>query len=221
VEREAATGLGLNTAAAIAATAERDERMRRAPLAAEEVAAVLRTSSLTAEQERYITVRWGCELARAELNERRSRHKFYAARTVAVIGAVILPALIGLQLDGTAAEAVRWTAFAVSLVVAIATALEQLFRNGQRWRLYRGKRDELRAIGWRWTTRIGSTDQAGRRRAPSFDRFARDVEEIIDRYDDRYLEEVLLPTRGDGNDTTDDREDDAAPESIKDREVAR
>jgi hypothetical protein len=177
-----------------------------------QVAEILAASKLTAAQTRYVIGRWGEEVVGASRKERTSRQHFYASRTVAVTGAVLLPPLISLQLSGTAGEVFRWIAFGLSLVVAIATALEELFRNGQRWRLYRGKRDDLSAAAWIWSCSLGSYAGMPPESDPAFQQFADGVETTLERYGALYVEEVLVPARprpdparnGDETETTTD-----------------
>src|SRR5262249_30766274 len=66
-----------------------------------------------------------------------NRRWFYQLQGTASASAVIIPALVGLNLSGTGGIFVRWATFVVGLIGALATAALQLFRVGPRWRLNR------------------------------------------------------------------------------------
>ena len=77
-----------------------------------------------------------------------SRKAFYILRTIALISAIAVPSLVGLNLSGTGGSVVRWLTFALSLITAIVTGIVTLYRLSNRWLMYRKIRDDLMAIGW-------------------------------------------------------------------------
>lgn len=82
------------------------------------------------------------ELDRRRGLERRWREVFWLARYVILSGSLVLPVLI------TAGKSVTWLNFAaivVSILVALATAMEALLRSGRKWRLYRQGADRMPA----------------------------------------------------------------------------
>ena len=61
-----------------------------------------------------------------------------------------MPALVSLNLDGHGASFVRWAAFTVSLMVALAVAIEEFFHYGDRWRHFRRTAEWLKIEGWQF-----------------------------------------------------------------------
>ena len=82
--------------------------------------------------------------ARVESN----RKQFYGLRLAAIISAITVPSLVGLNLSGTGGSTVRWLTFALSLIAALSTAIITLFRFGDRWLMYRALSNGLMSAGW-------------------------------------------------------------------------
>ena len=65
--------------------------------------------------------RWLDQIVWLEGKANESQRWYYALRLVAIVGGLIVPALVSLNVnDGDLRRAIVWTTFAVSLVVAIA-----------------------------------------------------------------------------------------------------
>jgi hypothetical protein len=92
--------------------------------------------------------RWKIAVRLAIRDTDHSRKAFYILRTIALVSAISVPSLVGLDLSGTGGSVVRWLAFALSLITAILTGIVTLYRLGDRWLMYRTHRDDLIAIGW-------------------------------------------------------------------------
>ena len=67
--------------------------------------------------------------ARAESNRKQT----HGLRLAAVISAISLPALLGINLSGVGNPYVPWLAFTMSLVTALSIAIIVFFRFGDRW----------------------------------------------------------------------------------------
>ena len=141
----------------------------------EKIIAALELNDL---QKQFMLDRWLDQLLwfedKAHLNQRR----YYTLRLVTIVGGVIVPALVSLSVqDRDVADAVTWAAFGLSLVVAIAAALDGFFRHGERWRSFRRVAELLKAHGWQFF------ELSGPYRAPSharaFPAFAAQVEAVI------------------------------------------
>ena len=91
---------------------------------------------------------WELEVIRAARRVESNRKEFYWFRLTAIISAIIVPSLVGLNLSGTGGAAVRWLTFSLSLVAALSTAILTLFRFGDRWLMYRTLSGELIHAGW-------------------------------------------------------------------------
>jgi hypothetical protein len=84
------------------------------------------------------------ELDRCRALEKRWRKIFWLSRYLILSGSLVLPVLI------TASKGVTWlnpVGIAVSIVVALASAVEALLRSGRKWRLYRQGADALSTEG--------------------------------------------------------------------------
>lgn len=103
---------------------------------------------LTNDVNRASWARWKKAAITAARDTEHSRQAFYILRTIALISAITVPSLVGLNLSGTGGSVVRWLTFALSLITAIVTGIVTLYRLGDRWLMYRKLRDDLMAIGW-------------------------------------------------------------------------
>jgi hypothetical protein len=111
-------------------------------------ASMIDTLSLSEREKHFLRSRWLEYVLWMESAAQRTRLRYYVLRGVTLVGAVVVPALVSLNVIGSAKTAVLWIAFAVSLVVGLCAALEGFFRLGERWRHYRRRAEELKAEGW-------------------------------------------------------------------------
>lgn len=141
----------------------------------EKIIAALELNDL---QRQFVLDRWLDQLLwfedKAHLNQRR----YYTLRLVTIVGGVIVPALVSLSVhDRDVTDALTWTTFGLSLVVAIAAALDGFFRHGERWRSFRRVAELLKAHGWQFF------ELSGPYRAPTharaFPAFSAQVEAVI------------------------------------------
>ena len=91
---------------------------------------------------------WEVAVVHAATRVESNRKEFYGLRLAAVISAITVPSLVGLNLSGTGGSAVRWLTFALSLIAALSTAIITLFRFGDRWLMYRALSNGLMSAGW-------------------------------------------------------------------------
>jgi len=143
---------------------------------------------LTNDSDRASWARWKNEVARAIKNTESSRKWFYFLRTLALISAIAVPSLVGLNLSGTGGSVVRWLTFALSLVAAVLTSIVTLFRLGDRWLMYRKLREGLLAAGWA-LVHSPDTDPQGTRRA--WNDFIRSTDDTISLYNRTYEATVI------------------------------
>lgn len=104
--------------------------------------------SLSPSEEHFLRSRWLEYLIWMESAAQRTRSRYYTLRSIIAVGAVIVPALVSLNVVGAAKTAILWVTFAVSLVVGISAALDGFFHLGERWRHYRARVEALKAEGW-------------------------------------------------------------------------
>jgi Protein of unknown function (DUF4231) len=130
-------------------------------------------SFLTDESRIAYWKEWHYAIMHAEWRAITCQTQYYILRLVALISAIVVPSLVGLNLSGTGGTVVRWLTFAFSLVAAIATSILTLYRFGDRWLMYRKLGADLMRFGWTllenantadaesaWATFIKNTDKA-------------------------------------------------------------
>jgi len=130
----------------------------------EELGTLIGTLELDDLQKQCLRSRWLDQIMWMEGRANKTRSWYYRLRLTVIIGGVIIPALVSLNTPaladvgggGSAPEAswfalvVGWTAFVLSLVVALSAAVEQFFNYGERWRHYRRMVETLKIEGWQY-----------------------------------------------------------------------
>jgi hypothetical protein len=102
-------------------------------------------------QRHYMSSRWLEQIVWLEGKAKKSQRWYYGLRLVAIVGGIVVPALVSLNInEGDIRSAVVWTTFAVSLLVAIAVAVEGFFHYGDRWRHYRRTAETMKSLGWQF-----------------------------------------------------------------------
>jgi Protein of unknown function (DUF4231) len=96
----------------------------------------------------YWAQAWELAVVNATTRVEGNRKEFYGLRLVAIISAITVPSLVGLNLSGTGGSTVRWLTFALSLIAAVSTAIITLFRFADRWLMYRTLSNSLMSAGW-------------------------------------------------------------------------
>src|SRR4051794_30939070 len=76
-------------------------------------------------------------------------------RLTVILAGVTVPALVSLSLAGEAATWVRWLTFGLSLVAALAAAVDEFLAFGDKWRHFRGIAETLKSEGWSFVQRVG------------------------------------------------------------------
>jgi hypothetical protein len=119
-----------------------------------------------------------------------AQKRYYALRLIAIIGGVIVPALVGLKIgEQGVIPWVQWTTFFISLVVAISIAVEEFFHFGERWRHYRRTVECLKIEGWQFF-QLAGTYQPFPTHSQAFPDFAAQVEKIFRQEVDVFIAEV-------------------------------
>ena len=141
-------------------------------------------------QKDFLTRRWLDQILWMEGAATRAQARYYSLRLVTVVGAVVVPVLVGLNLSGDVGAAVAWVAVGLSLVVATSAAVEEFFNFGQRWRHYRRTVERLKAEGWLFFELVGDyVSENGH--AGAFPRFAARVEDLLREDVDVYVTQVV------------------------------
>ena len=69
----------------------------------------------------YWAQEWELTVVHAATRVESNRKDFYGLRLAAIISAITVPSLVGLNLSGTGGSTVRWLTFALSLITALST----------------------------------------------------------------------------------------------------
>jgi hypothetical protein len=131
-------------------------------------------------QQEFVRGRWLDQVRWAEGKADRTQRWYRWLRLITITGGVIIPALIGLNVTGTASEGIRWAVFGLGLVVALAAAIEGFFHYSDRWPHYRRLAELLKSEGWQFFQLSGQYAGAASH-AAAYPQFAAHVEAIIQR----------------------------------------
>ncbi|MEH1795710.1 DUF4231 domain-containing protein [Nostoc sp.] len=147
-------------------------------------------------QRHFLRSRWLDQVLWMEGKAILSRDRHYLLRITTIVGGVILPALVSLNITTTqpfndrVKNVIIWSTFGLSQVVAISAAIEEFFHYGERWRHYRRTVESLKTQGWQFSQLTGpyrnytTHEQA-------FYVFAGHVEDIIQRDVEIYATQVV------------------------------
>ena len=99
--------------------------------------------------------RWLDQVVWADKKAEECRRWHYRLRLTAIVGGVVLPALVGINFQlGKDNEYFRfwfpYVPFVLSQIIAVSAAAEEFLRFGDRWREYRQLAEELKAEGWQY-----------------------------------------------------------------------
>ena len=146
---------------------------------------------LPARQEQYLRGRWLDQVVWMSRAAGKARQRYYGLRLVTVLGAVVIPGLVSLNLTGNAESAVNWLTFSVSLLVAASAAVEAFFHFGARWRHYRGTVERLKSEGWTYAELSGPYNRRGAAHENTFQEFVSRVEQTLGQESQAYIEGVV------------------------------
>jgi hypothetical protein len=132
----------------------------------------------------------------AEKRATDARRAYYAVRMTAILGGVLVPALVSLNIGDTGAEVIRWVTFGVSLIVAMAIATEEFFHFGDRWRHYRRVAEWLKQEGWEFLQL--TSEYRNRTHAQAFPLFARKIERLVHEDVEKFVSEIVYDKRDQG-----------------------
>lgn len=110
-------------------------------------------------------------------------------RLATIIGGVIVPALVSLNVGDDVAPLVKTLTFIVSLAVALSAAVEEFFRYGERWRHYRHMTESLKSEGWQFLQLSGG--YANQTHIQAYPAFAARVEELSHEEVESYITQVF------------------------------
>jgi len=145
--------------------------------------------------KRFLRSRWLDQVLWMEGRADHARNRYYLLRLTTIILGLIIPVLVGLNIEGQPALLLRYAIVVMGLLVAVSGALEEFFRYGERWRHYRHTVEWLKIEGWRF---FQLSDPYGefKNHASAYVKFADRVEEIIRRDVSVYISEIVRAKEG-------------------------
>lgn len=156
----------------------------------QDLSAVIDSLPLEDVQRHFLRSRWLDQVLWMEGRAVHARRRYYTLRLTAALGGVTVPTLVGLNPDGDAGTAVRGLSIALSLLVALAVAVEELIRFGERFRHYRRAVELLKSEGWQFFQLTGPYRRHDTHQA-AYRSFAARVEGIIQPSVEVYVTQVL------------------------------
>jgi hypothetical protein len=135
--------------------------------------------------------RWLDQIVWLEGKANGSQRWYYGLRLLAIVGGLVVPALVSLNVnENDLGDTIVWVTFSLSLVVAIAVAVEGFFHFGDRWRHYRRTVEVLKSQGWQLYELSGAY-ATFRTHGAAFRSFTATVEALIAEDVDTYVSRVM------------------------------
>lgn len=142
-------------------------------------------------QKHFLRSRWLDQVLWLEGKADTCQFRYYALRLMAIIGGVIIPALVSLNVRGEPTSGVvSWITFFLSLMVAISLAVEEFLRFGERWRHYRRTVEILKIDGWQFFQLSGPYKSHSSHQV-AYPEFAAHVEEILQGEVEVYITQIM------------------------------
>ena len=145
--------------------------------------------------KRFLRSRWLDQVLWMESRADSARTRYYLLRLTAIVLGLLIPVLVGLNIQGPAGDILRYAIVVLGLLVAVSAALEEFFRYGERWRHYRHTVEWLKIEGWRFFQL--SDPYRNRTHAEAYPVFADRIEDIVRRDVNVYVSEIVRPKQED------------------------
>lgn len=135
----------------------------------------------------FLKSRWLDQILWMESKSSQCRDRHFRLRLITIIGGVIVPILVTLNLNDQRIEnTVKQATIGISGAVAITAAIEEFFQYGKRWYNYRRAAESLKAQGWHFFQLSGPYRDFTDHNA-AFKTFAENIEDIIQRDVETYV----------------------------------
>lgn len=144
---------------------------------------------LTDLRKRMLKSRWLDQVVWIEARANRARNWYYGLRLTAIIGGILIPICVTVS-QVSSLKRGAWVATGLGTLVAIASAVEEFFHYGERWRNYRNTVELLKIEGWQFFQLSGPYNRR-KSHTHAYEKFAARVEEIIHRDVQIYISEVV------------------------------
>ncbi|NET35559.1 MAG: DUF4231 domain-containing protein [Cyanothece sp. SIO1E1] len=139
---------------------------------------------LTELQKHFLRSRWLDQVIWMEGRAAHNRNWYYRLRLITIIGGVIVPILVSLDIGEIQKNrSLKIATVVLSGVVAGSAAVEEFFHFGERWYHYRRTVESLKTEGWQFFELSGpyrEYQQQDQGHQEAFVTFAEQVEEIME-----------------------------------------
>jgi hypothetical protein len=148
-------------------------------------------------QKAYLKSRWLEQVMWLESRASSMRDWHRRLRIGAILAGAIVPILITMNFDEnkTVDKWLKVVTVGISAAVTVAGAVEEFSQFGEKWFRYRRAAEVLKSQGWQFMQRSGAYREFTNHRL-AFPMFAEQVEGIIQRDVEVYVEESLQSRRG-------------------------
>ena len=140
--------------------------------------------------KRMLKSRWLDQVIWVEGRASRARNWYYGLRLTAIIGAILIPTCVTVSQVSALVGWVVWVATGLGALVAIASAVEEVFHYGECWRNYRNTVELLKIEGWQFFQLSGPYSRR-ESHTHAYEKFAARVEEIIHHDVQIYISEIV------------------------------
>jgi hypothetical protein len=161
----------------------------------EDLGGLIEALELTELQKHFLRSRWLDQVLWMESKAGTCQWRYYALRLVAIVGGVIIPALVSLNIGGKQpSDIVYWLTFSISLLVAISLAVEEFFHYGERWRHYRRTVETLKIEAWQFF-QLSGPYQSHPTHQEAYPTFAARVEAILQQDVEVFITQVTKESK--------------------------
>ena len=143
---------------------------------------IIQNLSLNSTQKDYLVSRLLGQIAYMEKKANSCKKNYVRSQVITILGGVTVTALVGLSTsieDKYIRNFVGASAFFVSQVVTVTSALEQLHKNNELWLFYRRSEEYMKSQLWHFVESTGSYENLDQDTA--FRIIVKQAEEIIPR----------------------------------------
>lgn len=174
---------------------EKVKKSGRAQVALRTFTEMLEKGKLDGERRKWAEARWLYEAIWMFTTSIKSQYWHRTTTFVGVFSSLATPVAAGIATTNT-----NWGAWArpitlvIGLIGATSVAIDQIMRNGERWRLYRSGYEDLVAEGSAFFNDAGK--YAGIEIDKRFEKFFEQVEKILASRGQRYMVEVASDSSG-------------------------
>ena len=146
----------------------------------QEMSELIEAIDLQPLQKQFMKSRWLDQLMWLENRSKKCRNKYYLLRMITIVGGVIVPALVSMNIGANKIQAIfGWIAFGLSQTVAISAAVEEFFHYGELYRQYRNTAELMKMEGW-YFLQLSGRYQDFETHEDAYRTFASRVEKMIE-----------------------------------------